>query len=66
MTKLEPPDDVEPDAPEQPTARAINDEIAAMRRLVNALDGLPDDNTRRRVLTWLVDRYGHDTPKEAT
>ena len=50
-------DDIDPAAPVTPTA--VNDEIAAMRRLVNALDGLPDDATRRRVLTWLVDRYGH-------
>jgi hypothetical protein len=34
----------------------VNDELGAMRKLVNTLDGL-DLVTRDRVLGWLADRY---------
>ncbi len=45
-------------ADEQPSAEptSVNDEIAAMRKLVNALDSL-DPATQRRVLQWLTARY---------
>lgn len=38
----------------------VNDELAAMRKLVAALQPL-DQASRRRVLTWLFDRYQHET-----
>ncbi len=34
----------------------VADELAAMRKVVGALEAL-DRGTRDRVLTWLVDRY---------
>lgn len=44
-------------APEAaPATTPVNDEIAVMRRLVNALDSL-DPTTQTRVLRWLVNRY---------
>lgn len=42
----------------EPTS--VADELAAMKRIVSALDGL-DQAARRRALYWLTDRYtNHD------
>jgi len=46
--------------PAAPGPATINDEIAAMRRLVNALDGL-DPAARARVVTWFVARCAPGT-----
>lgn len=35
---------------------SVTAELAAMRKLVNALEAL-DEGARRRVLVWLADRY---------
>lgn len=45
----------------EPTS--VNDEIAAMRKLVNALDSL-DTATQRRVLQWLTARYAAVTARD--
>ena len=51
--------------PAAPSKEAINDELGAMRRIVNALEGL-DTAAQRRVLCWTIDRFdypiGDDIP----
>jgi hypothetical protein len=39
-----------------PEPSPVADELAAMRKLVNALEAL-DHGTQARVLRWLVNRY---------
>lgn len=43
----------------KPTPSAIAAELAAMRRIVTALDSL-DQRAQARVMGWLVDRYEPD------
>lgn len=47
-------------APDDGHKAEVNDELAAMRRFVAALQPL-DQASRRRVLTWLFDRYPIET-----
>lgn len=55
LAPVEAPDSDEPDT----TARgSVKTELAAMRRLVDTLDGL-DPTTRERVFAWLSARYKH-------
>lgn len=42
-----------------PSKEAVNDELAAMRRIVNALEGL-DRAAQRRVLCWIFDRFDYE------
>jgi hypothetical protein len=44
----------------EPATTTVEQELAAMRRICNALDQL-DGDSRRRVMRYLYDRY-HDTP----
>jgi hypothetical protein len=41
------------------TPTPVVDELAALRRIVTALEPL-DPTTQARVVDWLVDRYGPD------
>jgi hypothetical protein len=36
---------------------SVSDELESMRRIAKALDALPDDDARQRVLQWAADRY---------
>jgi hypothetical protein len=35
----------------------VNEEISAMRAIARALENLPDDTARQRVLRWVLDHY---------
>lgn len=41
-----------------PSTEAVNAELGAMRRIVNALEGL-DKAAQRRVLCWTFDRFDY-------
>jgi hypothetical protein len=46
-------------APRRQTTTSPDDvELTTLANIAEAMAGLPDDDTRRRVATWVADRYG--------
>ena len=41
-----------------PARPAVDHELTVLANVAQDMDGLPDDDTRRRVATWVADRYG--------
>lgn len=48
----------------QPATVDSAEEFKAMAAIASALDALPDPPVRRRVITWVVDRYGFQQGQE--
>src|SRR5687768_11194816 len=44
--------------PRQATTSPDDVELTTLANIAEAMAGLPDDDTRRRVATWVADRYG--------
>lgn len=52
------PDPEQPDTADPQPHREIRQEIEVLRHIADRMAALPDDDARRRVATWVADRYG--------
>jgi hypothetical protein len=56
-----------PDSPDAaPRHDSVGAELESMRQIARALEALDDDDTRRRVLRWALDRYRSVAPMAST